>query len=88
MVVIFSIAILIILSRFGAFDTFAYGFKQLGAMMFSKNPAKYDDMIDYRNKKNEERKSKPKYYFAMLIVGVIFLIATIVLQIIFNASIQ
>lgn len=77
---------LIILARLGTFDTFAYGFMQLGSSMFGRQPKKYNDMVEYKQAKYDERKEKSKYYFAIMIVGALFFIATIVLEIIYHSQ--
>lgn len=86
-IILFSYAILSILARLGAFDTFAYGFIQLGHAMFSKNPRKYANMADYKQAKYDQRKTKNKTYIATLIVSSLFLIALIVLEIIYHSKI-
>lgn len=85
-VVLFCVSILVLLNRFGAFDTFVYGFKQMGSTMFTKNPTKYNNMADYKIAKAEERKTKGKYYIPIMIAAAIFLVATLILEIIYRAS--
>ncbi len=77
---------LIILARLGTFDTFVYGFMQLGSSMFGRQPKKYNDMVEYKQAKYDERKEKSKYYFAIMIVGALFFIATLVLEIIYHSQ--
>ena len=77
---------LVWLNRLGAFDTFAYGFIQLGTMMFGKNPIKRDSLSDYKENRREKRKDKSKYYFVIMIAGGLFLIALAVLEILFNIT--
>ena len=78
--------LLALLARLGAFDTFAYGFLQLGHSMFSKEPNKYKDYVEYREVKEEKRKQKGKYFVPILIAGALFLVALIPLEIIFHIS--
>lgn len=85
-VALVGIGALIIITRLGAFDTFAYGFMQLGTSMFGRQPKKYSDMIEYKQAKYNERKEKSKYYFAIMIVGALFFIATLVLEIIYHSQ--
>lgn len=80
-------AILTILARLGAFDTFAYGFRQLGHAMFSRNPRKFNNMVEYKQAKTEERKGKRKSYYPVLIVAALFIIALVVLEIIYHVKI-
>ena len=77
---------LIVLARLGTFDTFTYGFMQLGSSMFGRQPKKYNDMVEYKQAKYDERKEKSKYYFAIMIVGALFFIATLVLEIIYHSQ--
>lgn len=81
-----GVAALVVLARLGAFDTFAYGFMQLGSAMFSNQPRKYNDMVEYKHAQFEKRKDKSKYYLSIVAVGVIFLIATLVLEIIYHSN--
>lgn len=61
----------------GFFDVFAYGFKQLGGAMFSKNPHAYNDYPGYREQKKVKRTSSPKIFFSVLIVGALSLLASL-----------
>ena len=83
-VALIGMAALILLTRLGAFDTFAYGFSQLGTAMFCRQPKKYNDMVEYKQIKAEERKDKSNYFISFLIVGSLFLIATLVCEIIYH----
>lgn len=80
-------AILTLLARLGAFDTFAYGFRQLGHAMFSNNPRKYNNMAEYKQAKYDARKNKRKSYIVVLIVASLFVIALVVLEIIYHVKI-
>lgn len=84
--VLVSAGILILLTRLGAFDTFAYGFMQLGTSMFGKKPCKYNDLVQYKEARNNERKKKTNYYYVIIIAGALFLIALLVLEIIFHTK--
>lgn len=76
---------LVWVTRLGAFDTFAFGFKQLGHMMFTREkPNEYNSMREYNDKKMVKRASSPDFYLPILAAGTLFLIATIVLAIIFE----
>lgn len=85
-VIITSAGVLAWLNRMGAFDTFAYGFKQMGSSIFSKNPQKYNNMADYKSEKYKQRKIKSYYHTCILIAGAMLIIATIVLEIIYHTS--
>ena len=83
MVLIF-VALLVIITRLGSFDIFAFGFYQLGSAMFSKNVKgkKYEDYIDYQKKKREQRKEKPLYQYFIIFSGSLFVIVGIIIRII------
>lgn len=83
-IVIIGVALLVLVARLGAFDTFAYGFKQLWAVFFTKNPRKYSNYSDYLEHKHVERQLKGKFYIPMLFTSIIFIIATIILRIIYS----
>ena len=86
-IVLFASTILSILARLGAFDTFAYGFIQMGHAIFSKNPRKFNSMADYKQAKYEARKEKRNTYIPMLIVTGLFALALLVLEIIYHTLI-
>ena len=79
---LFGVSILLWLGRLGAFDTMSYGFKQMFASMFAKNPNKYNDFVSYKDEKNMKRSASAKLYFVMMFVSFIFLIAFLVLEIV------
>jgi len=81
-VFLFSFAGLIWVSREGFFDLASYGFRQFGNMLFTKEPNKFNDFVGYKQYKREIRENRPKYYFSLLVVGGLFLIATIILFIV------
>lgn len=81
-----GIGALMIVSKLGAFDTFSYGFIQLGHAMFGRQPKKYKDMIEYKQVKYEERKEKDNYFYSFIAVGMLFIIATIILEIIYHVQ--
>ena len=81
-VFLISFAGLIWVSREGFFDLASYGFRQFGNMLFTKDPNKFNDFAGYKEHKREIRENRPKYYFSSLVVGGLFLIATIILFIV------
>ena len=83
MVVIF-LGLLMWVAHLGAFDTFAYGFKQMFTSFFAKNANKYNDMYSYKQAKIEKREHSPRIYFAMLFAAVFFVLAIIVLEIVYH----
>lgn len=86
-IVLVSSGILVWLSRMGAFDTFAYGFKQLGSSIFGKNPTKYNNMVEYKQAKIEKRADKTNFYLFIILAGFIFGVVTVILEIIYHTII-
>lgn len=84
-VVLVSFFVLAWLSRAGAFDTISYGFGQMFTSMFARKANKYNDFADYKEQKNTKREVDSLSYFSYLFVGVLFLIAFGILEIIFHS---
>lgn len=82
--VLLAAGLLIWLARLGTFDIFAFGFIQLGTILFSRDPLKRQTFIEYKEKRVEKVKNKSKYYFVIMIVSGLFFIALAVLEIMFN----
>lgn len=72
------------LAKNGAFDTLSYGFTQMFSSMFGKKANKYNDMVDYKEQKNAKREIGPTAYFSFLLVGLLYLIAFAVLEILYH----
>lgn len=85
MVVILS-GLLAMLAHFGAFDTFAFGFKQVGSMMFAKNVRRDGSFADYKEKKRDKRNKGSYSFIAIIFTGLLILIAAIVLEIIYHVK--
>ena len=83
-ILLISSAILIWVSREGFFDIFSYGFRQFSSSVFSKKPNQFNDFSSYKEYKFEIRDKRSKYYLSMALVGTLFLIATLVLYIIYK----
>lgn len=84
-IVLVCIGLLIMVTRFGAFDTFAYGFKQLGTTIFRNKPTKYNDMAEYKQQCYEKRQTKTNYYLFVITGGLLFCIAGAILEVIFHS---
>ena len=78
--------VLTLLAYLGAFDFFAFGFKQLGSMLFAKNARRDGLYSDYRDRKQEKRATSSHSYLAIIAAGLILLIAVIVLEIIYHTK--
>ena len=83
-IILISAAGLIWIIREGFFDIFSYGFRQLGATLFSKKPNEYNDFASYKEMKYSKREKRSKYFISVAIVGALFLLATIILYLIYK----
>lgn len=79
--ILLGVAGLCIVSRFGAFDTLSYGFKQMFSSWFAKQANKYNDMAEYKEEKNRVRENGSYYYLSIIVVAILFIIAYIILEI-------
>lgn len=85
-IILLGIAGLCFVAREGFFDIFAYGFKQMGAMIFTKDPNSLKDFPGYKEDKRNIRKFGSKYYVIIALAGLLFITAFIILRIIFSSS--
>lgn len=83
-IILISSAGLIWVAREGFFDIFSYGFRQLGSTILSKKANEYNDYSGYRQFKNEIREKRSKYYFSIALIGLLFLVATLILYLIYK----
>ena len=79
--------LLMFVHHLGAFDTFAFGFKQLGSMIFAKDARRDRNYQEYREDKIIKRNNSSYNFVATIFAGLLFLIAIIVLEIIYKVSI-
>lgn len=80
--------LMVIITRLGAFDTFAFGFKQMFTSMFNKDPNAYNSLADYKLQKYDQRKLKKKTYLMLFLAGLLFILAVIILEIILRISLN
>ena len=81
-VIVLGIGGLMFVANEGFFDIFSYGFKQVGASLFSKKPNENNDFASYKENANIKRQDKPKIFLSILFSGVLCLLAMVVLRII------
>ena len=81
---VLCIGLLFWMHHLGAFDTFAFGFKQLGSMLFAKEPRRDGKYQDYRQEKIEKRNNSSYNFIAIIFAGLLLCIALIVLEIIYR----
>ena len=79
-IILLSLGGLSFVAKEGFFDFASYGFKQLGTMIFGQKANSYNDYPSYRDYKNERRKKQSNYFISILIVGLLFIIAFIILK--------
>ena len=75
------------MGHLGVFDMFAFGFKQLGSMIFSKDARKEGHYYEYKEEKAIKRSNSSYLFVSVIAAGIFLSISIIVLEIIFHASI-
>ena len=86
-VVVLFLGLLMWVNHLGAFDMFAFGFKQLGSMLFAKDARKDGSYQDFREGKTEKRNQSSYNFIAVILAGLLLSISIIVLEIIYKSSI-
>ena len=81
-IVLLGVGGLIFVSFEGFFDIFSFGFKQLGTSMFGKKGNETKDFAGYKEQNRIKREEQPKIFLPIIIAGLVFLLAMIVLRII------
>ena len=84
---ILSLGLLMWLSHLGAFDLFAFGFKQMGSMMFAKDARRDGHYADYRENKMTKRSNSAYIFVSVIIAGLLCAISVAVLYIIYESMI-
>lgn len=72
-----------LLSYFGTFDFMSFGFYSFGWMFVPKGNRKYKDLYSYSTAKREKRKNAPKTFIPFGISFTLFLLVSIVLEIVY-----
>ena len=72
------------MAHLGMFDMFSFGFIQLGHVLFSKNPRKGGDFVDYKANNGEKRNNSGYNFVAIIVAGLALCIAFIILRVIYN----
>ena len=85
--VVILFGLLMLVNHLGAFDTFAFGFKQLGSMFFARDARRDGDYADYKQNKAETRANSSYNFVAVIAAGLLLLIAVIVLEIVYHANV-
>ena len=84
---VLSAGLLSWMAHLGAFDTFAFGFKQLGSMIFAKEPRRDGQYQDYRQAKIEKRTNSSYNFLAIILAGLLLLISVLILEIIYKTRV-
>ena len=82
--VVLAMGLLYWLGFLGAFDFIAFGFKQFGSMLFAKDPRKAGYYYDYQDEKRQKRLNSSYNFFAMMLAGLLILIALPILYIVYK----
>lgn len=82
--IVLLFGMLMMVTHFGAFDIFAFGFKQLFSMLFSKDPRKDGQYHEYHENKTEKRNDSSYNFIATILAGLLLSSAIIVLEIIYH----
>lgn len=85
-VVVLFLGLLALVHHLGAFDSFVFGFKQLGSMIFARNARRDGTYVDYRDEKKTKRDNSSFNFFAFIAASLIFGILLIVLEIIYHTN--
>lgn len=81
-----AVGMLMWLGHAGAFDIFAFGFKQLASMFFAKDPRKDGQYHDYREQLIVKRADASYNFLVMIAVGLLAFLAVIVLEIVLHVQ--
>ena len=86
-VVVLFLGLLMWVAHLGAFDTFAFGFKQLGSMLFAKDARRDGTFQEYKENKTTKRDNSSYNFVMVILAGLLLSISIIVLEIIYRTSI-
>ena len=84
--IVFLSGLLVFMHHLGAFDTFVFGFKQLGSAIFAKDARRDGKYSDYRQEKTEKRKNSSYVFISIVAAGLTILIAALILEIIYHTK--
>ena len=87
-IVVLLLGLLLWMSHLGAFDTFAFGFKQMGSMLFAKDARRDGSYADYRAEKTKKRDNSSYNFIAIIAAGLLLLIALVILEIVYNVKLS
>ena len=86
---VYIVALLyVVIRRLGTFDVVEYAFYRLGESFTRRSEKRYPTAYDFTVNRQEKRQKKKLFFWPILIIASIMLIAGIVCAAIFNQSIQ
>lgn len=86
-IIVLFLGLLMWVAHLGAFDTFAFGFKQLGSMLFAKDARRDGTFQEYKENKATKRDNSSYNFVMVILAGLLLSISIIVLEIIYRTSI-
>lgn len=86
-IVVLLLGLLMLMAHLGTFDLFAFGFKQMGSMLFAKDARKEGHYQDYREAKTAKRENSAYIFISVIFAGLFCSISILVLEIIFHSLI-
>lgn len=78
--VLLGIGFFSILNLFGAFDFMEYGFVSIAQSLRKGSIREYEDLVDYKEKKQTKRKHSTFNFLPYAIFSVCFLVASFVIR--------
>lgn len=86
-IILIFLGLIALVNHLGAFDTISFGFRQMGASMFAKDPRSAGTFTEYKERKNELRAARKPTFLVLICVGFLFILIYVVLQIILSGRI-
>ena len=80
-----ALGLLMLLSHLGTFDIFAFGFKQMGSMLFARDARRDGHFADYRENKTTKRTNSAYIFVSVIFAGILTAISVAVLYIIYQS---
>ena len=81
-----GVALLSVVTRFGAFDTFAYAFSTLKVKYIPNTKKTYEDLYDYKEKKTEKRENTKYNFLPYLVAGIVLFLVAFILFLVLQGS--
>ena len=86
---VYAVALLyVVIRRLGTFDIVEYAFYRLGESFTRRSEKRYPTAYDFSVNRQEKRQKKRLFFWPILIIAAVMLIAGLVCALIFNNSIQ